>query len=61
MAKANETSPARSPDRDQLRRYFDSVFEDIHAFLGEKDEKKSEELREQLGPLCFMKLIEHKI
>ena len=61
MAKANETSPAQSPDRNELRRYFDSVFDDIHAFLAEEDEKKQEELREQLEPLCFMKLIEHKI
>jgi hypothetical protein len=44
-----------------LRRYFDSVFKDINAFLAEKDDKKRDELQEQLEPLCFMRLIEHKI
>ena len=61
MADKHETSPAQSSDREELRRYFSSVFEDIKAFLAEEDEKKREELREQLEPLCFMKLIEHKV
>jgi hypothetical protein len=61
MANAHDTPPAQPTDRDQLRRYFDSVFQDIDAFLAEKDEDRREELRAQLEPLCFMKLVEHKI
>ena len=61
MADANETSPARSTDRDELRRYFDSVFQDINAYLAEEDDNQREELREQLEPLCVMRRIEHKI
>ncbi|MFO0966148.1 MAG: hypothetical protein U0793_11270 [Gemmataceae bacterium] len=61
MANAHEKSPARSPDRQELRRYFDSVFKDINAVLAEQNDEKRDELREQLEPLCFMKLIEHKI
>jgi hypothetical protein len=61
MANAHDTSPAQPTDRDQLRRHFDSVFQKIDAFLDESDEDRREELREQLQPLCFMKLVEHKI
>jgi hypothetical protein len=62
MAKANEKqSPAAPTDREQLTRYFNSVIEDIDAYLSERNENKREVLREQLEPLCFMKLIEHKI
>ena len=62
MAKAHEKQlPATSTDREKLKQYFDSVFEDIDAYLSEQNDDKREELREQLEPLCFMKLIEHKI
>jgi hypothetical protein len=61
MADANETSPARPTDREQLQRSFASVFEDIDAYLTEQDDRKRDERREELGPLCFMQRIEHKI
>lgn len=61
MAKAHESSPAPPTDREQLLRYFDSVFKDIDGFLNEKDERKRDEQRDQLGPLCFMKRVEWKI
>ncbi len=60
--QANEkTSPAQPTDREQLKRHFDSVFEDIDAYMAETDEDKRDELREQLEPLCFTKRIEYKI
>jgi hypothetical protein len=61
MAEPDATPPAQTTDRERLRRCFDSVFEDINGFLGERDDRKRDERREQLGPLCFMKRIEWKI
>ena len=61
MAKAHATSPAPSADRDELRRHFDSVFQDITAYLAEENDKQRETLREQLEPLCVMRRIEHKV
>ena len=62
MAEAHEsTPPAAATDRERLRRCFDSVFEDINGFLTETDEKKRDERREELEPLCFMKRIEWNI
>ena len=61
MANAKGSSPAPPTDRDKLQRSFDSVFEDIDAFLTERDDDKREECRECLGPLCVMKRIEYKI
>ena len=61
MENANGTSPAGPTDREKLKQRFDSVFEDIDAYLTEADEGKREELQEQLAPLCFMKRVEHRI
>ncbi len=61
MANDKQTASAPPTDRQQLLRYFDSVFEDIDGFLTEQDDQRREERREQLGPLCFMKRVEWKI
>ena len=61
MAKANATSPASSADRDELRRHFDSVFQDITAYLAARNDNRREAFREQLEPLCVMRRIEHKV
>ena len=61
MEQTNETSPAEPTDREELRRHFASVFEDIDAYLTETDEARREERREQLEPLCFMKTVEYTI
>ena len=42
-------------------RRFDSVFEDIDAYLSERNEDKRDELREQLVPLCLMRRVEYKV
>jgi hypothetical protein len=61
MVERHGTSPAPETDREQLRRCFDSVFDDINGLLDERDEQKREERQEQLGPLCVMKRIEWNI
>jgi hypothetical protein len=61
MAKASDTSPARPTDREELHRHFTSVFEDIVAYLAEQDDRKRDDLREQLEPLCVMRRIEFKV
>jgi hypothetical protein len=61
MAHANETSPKQPTDREELQRHLASVFEEIDAYLAETDEGKSDELREHLAPLCFMRHVVHTI
>jgi chemotaxis protein CheZ len=47
---------------ERVSRFADVVrAKDIDGFLTEKDERKREERRESLEPLCFMKRIEWKI
>ena len=57
----DKKSSATLTDREELLRCFGSVLEDVNGFLTEADEKKREERREKLGPLCFMKRVEWKI
>ncbi len=61
MAHASTTPSATPTNREQLQRCFAAVVNEIDTFLTEGDEDKRESLREQLEPLCFMRLVEHRV
>lgn len=59
----NPTPPARREESNEgkLLRQSDAIMQDIQACLNEQDDRRREQMEEDLQPLCIMKQIEYHV